>query len=54
MDRYQKVEKGTGGSGIGEGAYGVVYKGKDKQTGEIVAMKVCVCVCACAGVSCVG
>jgi len=35
--RYQKVEKGTGG--IGEGAYGVVYKGKDKVTGEIVAMK---------------
>jgi hypothetical protein len=38
MERYQKTEKGTGG--IGEGAYGVVYKGKDKQTGEIVAMKV--------------
>jgi hypothetical protein len=38
MERYQKTEKGTGG--IGEGAYGVVYKGKDKKTGEIVAMKV--------------
>ena len=38
MDRYQKVEKG--GGGIGEGAYGVVYKGKDKQTGAFVAMKV--------------
>jgi serine/threonine protein kinase len=38
MDRYQKTEKG--GAGIGEGAYGVVYKGKDKKTGEIVAMKV--------------
>ena len=36
MERYQKVEKG---GGIGEGAYGVVYKGKDKHTGEIVAMK---------------
>ena len=39
MERYQKTEKGTGG--IGEGAYGVVYKGKDKKTGETVAMKVC-------------
>jgi len=38
MERYQKTEKG--GAGIGEGAYGVVYKGKDKKTGEIVAMKV--------------
>ena len=38
MDRYQKTEKGTGG--IGEGAYGVVYKGKDKKTGKTVAMKV--------------
>lgn len=37
MDRYQKTEKGTGG--IGEGAYGVVYKGKDKKTGKTVAMK---------------
>jgi serine/threonine protein kinase len=41
MERYQKTEKGTGG--IGEGAYGVVYKGKDKKTGEIVAMKVLFC-----------
>ena len=39
MERYQKVEKG--GGGIGEGAYGVVDKGKDKQTGALVAMKVC-------------
>mmetsp|Transcript_47731 Transcript_47731/g.108324 ORF Transcript_47731/g.108324 Transcript_47731/m.108324 type:complete len:301 (-) Transcript_47731:296-1198(-) len=37
MERYQKTEKG--GGGLGEGAYGVVYKGKDKKTGEIVAMK---------------
>jgi serine/threonine protein kinase len=37
MERYLKTEKGTGG--IGEGAYGVVYKGKDKKTGETVAMK---------------
>jgi hypothetical protein len=33
---YQKTEKGTGG--IGEGAYGVVYKGRDKETGETVAI----------------
>lgn len=36
MERYQRVEKG---GGIGEGAYGVVYKAKDKHTGETVAMK---------------
>ncbi|XP_011301835.1 cyclin-dependent kinase 1 [Fopius arisanus] len=33
MDNFMKVEK------IGEGTYGVVYKGKHKKTGEIVAMK---------------
>jgi serine/threonine protein kinase len=32
-DRYQKMEK------VGEGTYGVVYKSRDKQTGEIVALK---------------
>lgn len=30
---YTKIEK------VGEGTYGVVYKGKDNRTGEIVAMK---------------
>lgn len=40
MERYQKVEKGIS---HGEGAYGVVYKGRDKKTGDIVAMKVPAC-----------
>eukprot|EP00744_Colponema_vietnamica_P002587 GILI01004031.1.p1 GENE.GILI01004031.1~~GILI01004031.1.p1 ORF type:complete len:307 (+),score=71.25 GILI01004031.1:108-1028(+) len=33
LDRYQKLEK------LGEGTYGVVYKGKDKNTGDLVALK---------------
>ena len=33
MERYQKMEK------IGEGTYGIVYKSKDRVTGEIVALK---------------
>ncbi|KAL4240861.1 Cell division protein kinase 1 [Mactra antiquata] len=33
MDDYIKVEK------IGEGTYGVVYKGKNKKTGALVALK---------------
>lgn len=33
MDDFTKIEK------IGEGTYGVVYKGKHKKTGQIVAMK---------------
>lgn len=32
-ERYQKLEK------IGEGTYGLVYKAKDNQTGDIVALK---------------
>jgi len=33
MERYQKLEK------IGEGTYGVVYKAKDRVTGEMIALK---------------
>jgi len=33
MDNYQKIEK------IGEGTYGVVYKARDKTTGNLVALK---------------
>jgi len=33
LDDFLKIEK------IGEGTYGVVFKGKNKKTGEIVAMK---------------
>lgn len=36
MDRYQKIEKN---GHMGEGTYGVVYKAKDKQTNEFVALK---------------
>ncbi|GAB5033802.1 cmgc cdk cdc2 protein kinase [Nannochloropsis oceanica] len=38
MDRYQKIEK-NGGGNLGEGTYGVVYKARDKQTNDIVALK---------------
>ncbi len=33
MDRYSNIEK------LGEGTYGVVYKAKNKETDEIVALK---------------
>mmetsp|Transcript_15193 Transcript_15193/g.29508 ORF Transcript_15193/g.29508 Transcript_15193/m.29508 type:complete len:327 (-) Transcript_15193:519-1499(-) len=33
MERYQKLVK------IGEGTYGVVYKAKDRITGEVIALK---------------
>lgn len=33
MERYQKLDK------IGEGTYGIVYKAKDRVTGEIIALK---------------
>lgn len=33
MDKYIKIDK------LGEGTYGVVYRAKQKDTGEIVALK---------------
>ncbi|KAL3273219.1 hypothetical protein HHI36_014673 [Cryptolaemus montrouzieri] len=33
IDDFLKIEK------IGEGTYGVVYKGKNKKTGQLVALK---------------
>lgn len=33
INDFLKIEK------IGEGTYGVVYKGKNKKTGKFVAMK---------------
>jgi serine/threonine protein kinase len=35
QERYQRIEKA-----VGEGTYGVVYKARDRQTNEIVALKV--------------
>ena len=42
MERYQKMEK------IGEGTYGVVFKAKDRVTGEVIALKRIRYVCVCA------
>lgn len=34
-DRYQRIAK------LGEGTYGKVYKARDTETGDIVALKKC-------------
>lgn len=33
MDRYEKLSR------LGEGSYGVVYKCRDRETGQLVAVK---------------
>jgi len=33
MEKYQKIEK------IGEGTYGVVYKARNRTSGDLVALK---------------
>jgi len=33
LDKYEKLQK------IGEGTYGVVYKAKNKETGQFIALK---------------
>ena len=42
MDRYQRigVNGNTSANMLGEGTYGIVYKAKDRQTDEVVALKV--------------
>lgn len=34
-DRYERIDK------LGEGTYGKVYKARDTETGDIVALKKC-------------
>jgi len=33
MERYERLGR------VGEGTYGIVYKARDRQTGDIVALK---------------
>lgn len=33
MDRYEKLSR------LGEGSYGIVYKCRDRETGQLVAVK---------------
>ena len=34
-DRYERIDK------LGEGTYGKVYKARDTETGDVVALKKC-------------
>lgn len=36
VDRYEKMDK------LGEGTYGVVYKARDKVTGEVFTLLYCI------------